>query len=77
MEDKNKPAAQPHGQLDRINGMIATAGGEYAIMTDPENGHFGWLFKRHPDGQWVSIRKVTESEMYAARQYAKKTGQDV
>jgi hypothetical protein len=74
------PAAKGgHAGLDpqRIKGMIEAASGEYAIMIDPENGHFGWTFKRHPDGQWVSGRKATEAEMYAARQHANSTGQGV
>jgi len=62
---------------NRIKGMIESAGGKYAIMIDPENSHFGWTFKRHPDGQWVPGRKATEGEMYAARQHAKSTGQGV
>jgi hypothetical protein len=69
--------AQSQIERQHIKGMIEAAGSEYAIMIDPENGHFGWTFKRHPDGQWVSSRKATESEMYSARQYAKTTGRDV
>jgi len=78
MQSRNKQTIDgvPREQ-ERIKGMIEAAGGEYAIMIDPENGHFGWTFKRHPDGQWVSGRMATESEMYAARQYAKSTGQGV
>lgn len=59
---------------ERIKGMVEATNGEYAIMIDPEHGHFGWTFKRHPDGQWVSGRKATEPEMYAARQCARARG---
>ena len=62
---------------ERIKGMIELVGGEYAIMIDPENGHFGWIFRRHPDGQWVSVRVATEPEMYVARQHAVHTGQGI
>lgn len=64
-------------EQQRIKGMIEAAGGEYAIMIDPENSHFGWTFKRYPDGQWISGRKATYSEMYAARHHANHTGQGV
>ncbi|WP_323151417.1 hypothetical protein [Pseudomonas glycinae] len=60
---------------ERIKGMIETVGGEYAVMIDPENGHYGWTFKKHPDGQWVSGRKATEREMIAARSHAQITNQ--
>jgi hypothetical protein len=58
-----------------IKGMIETIGGEYAVMIDPENRHFGWTFKRHPDGKWVSGRKATDAEMNAARAHAHITKQ--
>jgi len=62
-------------QPERIKGMIETVGGEHAVMIDPENGHYGWTFKKHPDGQWVSGRKATEREMIAARSHAQITNQ--
>lgn len=61
----------------KINGMVEAIGGQYAIMIDPKNAHFGWTFKKHPDGQWVSGRKATEVEMHAARTHAKIIGQEV
>jgi len=63
------------GEPDRINGMIETVGGEYAVMIDRANSHYGWTFKKHPDGQWVSGRKATEREMIAARSHAQNTKQ--
>lgn len=76
LKERTRAALKP-AEPDRIKGMIEAAGGEYAIMIDPENGHFGWTFKRHPDGQWVSGRKATEPEMQAARQCAVARGQNV
>lgn len=67
------------GRLDpepnRIKGMIETVGGEYAVMIDQANRHYGWTFKKHPDGQWVSGRLATEAEMNAARAHAQITNQ--
>jgi hypothetical protein len=60
---------------ERIKGMIAARGGEYAIMIDENNGHYGWTFRRDPNGTWVSGRKATDAEMQAARQYARHTNQ--
>lgn len=51
---------------EEIKGMIATVNGQYAIMTDPANGHYGWCFSKHPDGMWVSMRVATTAEMSAA-----------
>jgi hypothetical protein len=58
-----------------MKGMIEARGGEYAIMIDEANAHYGWTFKKHPDGMWVSGRKATDAEMQAARQYARHTNQ--
>ncbi|WP_202370496.1 hypothetical protein [Pseudomonas sp. MWU318] len=58
-----------------IKGMIEARGGKFAIMIDEANSHYGWTFKRHPDGMWVSGRKATDAEMQAARQYARHTNQ--
>ena len=69
------PASAAPSEPDRIKGMVETIGGQYAVMIDPENGHYGWTFKKHPDGQWVSGRKATEREMIAARSHAQITNQ--
>lgn len=58
-----------------IKGMIAARGGEYAIMIDENNGHYGWTFRKDSNGMWVSGRKATDAEMQAARQYARHTNQ--
>lgn len=58
-----------------INGMIAARGGEYAIMIDEANAHYGWTFKKDPNGMWVSGRKATDAEMHAARTRARITDQ--
>lgn len=26
-----------------------------AVQTDRESPQFGWLFAKHPDGQWVTV----------------------
>lgn len=59
----------------QFKGMIEAIGGKFAIMIDPENGHYGWTFRRHPDGMWVSGRKATDAEMHAARTHAHITKQ--
>jgi hypothetical protein len=30
-------------------------GAELGIEMDPTNRYFGWLFAKHPDGQWVTV----------------------
>lgn len=29
-----------------------------AINCNPGGRFHGWLFRRHPDGQWISVRKL-------------------
>lgn len=31
---------------------------EIAICCNPNGRFHGWLFRKHPDGQWVSVRKL-------------------
>lgn len=38
---------------------------EYAVCLDGSKWH-GWLFWRHPDGQWVSQRKCEQWEIMQA-----------
>jgi hypothetical protein len=54
----------------QFKGMIETIGGEFAIMIDEANAHYGWTFQRNPDGMWVSGRKATDAEMQAAHRHA-------
>ena len=58
-----------------IKGMIEAVGGKYAIMIDQANSHYGWIFKKDPNGMWVSGRKATDAEIHAARTYAHITNQ--
>lgn len=39
---------------------------EYAACLDRSNSWHGWLFKRHPDGGFVSIRKLKQWEIAQA-----------
>lgn len=55
---------------EAIPGMVPTANGTHAVMIDPKNGHYGWMFFKHPDGMWVSSRKATEDEFKAAERQA-------
>jgi len=36
------------------------------IEVDPKSDYFGWVFYRHPDGQWVTLRKATTAEIESA-----------
>lgn len=56
---------------EKIPGLIETVCGSFAIMIDEVNAHYGWTFKKDPNGMWVSGRKATEAEMKAARDHAK------
>lgn len=47
--------------------MTETDDGRHAIELDATSRYFGWVFYRHPDGQWVTLRKATDAEIVAAR----------
>jgi len=49
------------------DGMIPTADGRHAICINEADPFYGWAFVKHPDGQWVSLRKATEEELYTAK----------
>lgn len=55
---------------EAIPGMVPTFTGTHAVMIDPKNGHYGWVFENHPSGTWVSSRKATEAEFKAAQHQA-------
>lgn len=51
-------------QLD--NGMtLLQTNPDYAVDLTGSRWH-GWLFARHPDGQWVSQRKLSDWEVMQA-----------
>ncbi len=44
--------------LQKRNGRLV-----YAACMDPQARHYKWLMWRHPDGQWVSKRKLVNWEV--------------
>jgi hypothetical protein len=36
--------------------------GQYAVGVNKEARFYGWLLYKHPDGQWVSLRKLSVGE---------------
>ncbi len=43
------------------------ANGKEMMYCYPDSGHemAGWILYRHPDGQWVTLRKATDSDVAA------------
>lgn len=41
-----------------------------AACLDPANKDYGWLYTRHPDGHWVTLRKLPQWEIDAANDQA-------
>lgn len=39
---------------------------DYAVQLDNRHAFYGWLFYRHPDGQFVSKRKLEDWEIMQA-----------
>lgn len=37
-----------------------------AARLDPEAKDHGWLYCKHPDGQWVTLRKLSDAEIETA-----------
>lgn len=40
-----------------------------AIEMDPANRAYGWVYYKHPDGHWVTLRKATVEEVEAAQRH--------
>ena len=41
-----------------------------AAQLDPGHADFGWLYTKHPDGQYVTLRKLPQWEIEAAQDQA-------
>ncbi len=61
--EQTKQQASPH---ETHIGLIESNDGKTAVCVD--GGRFdGWILYKHVDGQWVSLRKATPSELDEAR----------
>ena len=38
-----------------------------AAQLDPKHDMYGWLYTKHPDGQWVTFRKLHPLEVEEAK----------
>lgn len=56
-----RPFYEPSGMKFFANGK------EMMLVTEdePQKCWHGWLLYRHPDGQWVSLRKATDADIAA------------
>jgi hypothetical protein len=43
--------------MEVVMEMFVISDGE-GVCCNPGGRFHGWLFRRHPDGQWVSVRKL-------------------
>lgn len=43
---------------------------ERAICVDDQSNFCGWVFYKHADGQWVTLRKASEPEIRSAKMLA-------
>lgn len=39
-----------------------------AVEVSPSSRYYGWVFYKHPDGQWVTLRKATKEEIEKAKE---------
>lgn len=47
--------------------MIETPDGNHAVCLDQDSKFICWVMWKHPDGQWVSIRRATQFEIMCAQ----------
>lgn len=47
--------------------MIIGSHGKYCVCLDTNSDWNSWLFQKHPDGQWVSLRLALPAEIKAAQ----------
>jgi hypothetical protein len=40
----------------------AVTGREMLLVSEPGHIYWGWLLYRHPDGDWVTLRKATAAD---------------
>ena len=40
---------------------------ELAVDDNPASRQFGWLFAKHPDGQWVTLADLKPLNLWPAR----------
>jgi hypothetical protein len=43
---------------DGVEAAIFDLGNGTGVCSNPKGRFHGWLFRRHPDGYWVSLRKL-------------------
>ena len=46
-----------------IQQQLFYLGDNLAVQFNPKGRFHGWLFRRHPDGQWVNLRKATDADI--------------
>lgn len=56
MATVESPFEQPRTRVVYAGGMTRDLG----VCDDPASEYFGWLCCRHPDGQWVTLVKITD-----------------
>ena len=47
--------------FDALQQTLFDLGNGTAVNFNPRGRFHGWLFRQHPDGQWVSVKKLEKS----------------
>lgn len=50
------------------NKEIISLDGRHMVCINPESRYNGWVFYKHPDGQWVTERRALPNEIEQAKQ---------
>lgn len=40
------------------NPMVFLLSADEGVLFDPQGKFHGWIMRRHPDGMWISVRKL-------------------
>jgi hypothetical protein len=48
-----------------------------AIELSKTSAAYGWVYYKHPDGQWVTLRKATPDELYRAERTIARRAEDI
>ena len=48
--------------FDALQQTLFDLGNGTAVNFSPRGRFHGWLFRRHPDGQWISVHKLEKAE---------------
>lgn len=51
--------------------VVEFGDGKHAVCMNPENQQYGWIYYKHADGHWVTLRRALPQEIERALNHIK------